>query len=335
MTRFKNAWKKFMSFSGSSILIAMIVILVLMEIYLQIKKPDASGLQFITASNIASIIRGQVYIGIIACGLSLVMITGNIDLSVGSLLTLICCIVAKIMMKTDSTILTVIGAVGIGALCGLFNGFFVSCLKLNSFITTLGSSSIFSALALMLSAGTVLVIPNTSSPSFQWLGKAQFGPVHILIVWFLLVAVILGYILSRTVFGQQLYSIGANPIAARFSGIRTRLDTTLAYVITGACTGLASLIMMANTLSSNPQSGSGKEMDVILAVVLGGVAVTGGKGSVWGTIVGVIFTGVLSSSLTHLNLLGYKQWIIMGFIMVFALSVDAMKGKGGKLWKRK
>ena len=334
MDKLKKGWKSFLALNGSTVFIAMIAILILMEIFLQITK-GGGGLQFITGGNITSIIRGQVYIGIIACGLTLVMITGNIDLSVGSMLTMICCVVAKVMMGTDNTLLTVLSALGVGALCGLVNGILVSYLKLNSFITTLGTSSIFSALALMISAGTVLVIPNTCSPSFQWLGSAQFGPIHILIVWFAVVAIILGYILSRTVFGQQLYSIGANPIAARFSGIRTKLDTTVAYTVTGLCAGLAALVMMANTLSSNPQSSNGKEMDIILAVVLGGVAVTGGKGSVWGTIIGVIFTGVLSSALTHLNLLGYKQWIIMGIVMVFALSMDALKGKGGKLWKRK
>lgn len=334
MDKVKKGWKSFLGLNGSTVLLAGIAIMILMEIYLQIARPG-HGLQFITGSNISGIIRGRVYIGIVACGMTLVMITGNIDLSVGNMMTMIGCIVAQIMMKTDNAGLTVFAAIGIGALCGLLNGFLVSYLKLNSFITTLGTSSIYSALALMISAGTVLVIPNTASRAFQWLGTAQFGPIHILIVWFILVAVILGFILSRTVFGTRLYAIGSNPIAARFSGIRTKFATTIAYVITGACVGLAALVMMANVLSSNPQASSGKEMDIILAVVLGGVAVTGGKGSVWGTIIGVLFTGILSSALTYLNIDSYLQWVVMGVIMVFALSVDALKGRGVKLWKKK
>ena len=224
---------------------------------------------------------------------------------------------------------------GVGVLCGLFNGVLVSYVKLNSFITTLGASSIYSALALMLSAGTILVIDANCSRAFQNLGKASFGPVHVLIVWFVAAAVILGLILSRTVYGQQLYSIGANPVAARFSGIRYKRNITIAYVITGLCVGLAAVAMMANSLSSNPQSGSSKEMEVILCVVLGGCAVNGGKGSVWGTVIGVLFYGVLSAGFTSLNMSKYLQWVVMGAIMVVALSLDVLKGRGVKLWKRK
>lgn len=330
-----SLWSKFISLNGAAVFLAMIAVIIIFEIYLQITRGAPGGLLFATPSNLMAILRKQVYVGIIAFGLTLVMITGNIDLSVGSMYTLMCCITAMFMMKTDNALISVIGVLAIGAACGLLNGVLVSYLKLNSFITTLGTSSIFTALALMLSAGTILVIPNDCSPAFRWLGTASFGPIHILIVWFVVVAVVLGLILSRTIFGKRIYMIGANPVAARFSGIKDKKLTTIAYTITGACVGLAGLIVMANTLSSNPQTGSGEEMDIILAVVLGGVAVTGGKGSVWGTIIGVMFTGVLSSGFTQMNFSIYQQWVIMGIIMVFALSLDALKGKGVKLWKRK
>jgi len=331
---FRYYWSRFMSLNGSAVFLAMIAVIVIFEVYLQITR-GGGGLLFATPANLMSILRQQVYVGLVAFGLTLVMITGNIDLSVGSMLTFMCCVVGVIMIKTDNALLGVVGALGVGALCGLVNGVLVSYFKLNSFITTLGTSSIFTALALMLSEGTILVIPDTASRAFQWLGTATFGPVHILIVWFVIVALILGFILSRTVYGQHLYTIGSNQIAARFSGIRTNRDITIAYIITGLCVGLAALVMMANAKSSNPQSSSGKEMDIILAVVLGGVAVTGGKGSVWGTIIGVMFSGVLSAGFTQMNMSTYQQWIIMGVIMVFALSLDTLKGKGVKLWKKK
>ena len=328
MQKVKSFWKRFMSLNGATVFLAMLAIFIVMEIYLQIRNPG-HGAQFITFSNFLSILRAQTYVGIIAFGMTLVMITGNIDLSVGSMLTMMCSVVALVMMRTNSTIVTIVAALGIGALCGLFNGVLVSYLHLNSFITTLGSSSIYSALALMVSAGTVLVI-NECPASFTWLGLTSFGPIHILIVWFVLVAVVLGWLLSSTTFGANIYALGSNPVAARFSGIRTKRITTIAYVITGVCVGLAAFITMANVKSANPQSAMGKEMDIILAVVLGGVAVTGGKGSVWGTIIGVLFAGTLSSALTQLNVTGYTQWIIMGIVMVFALSFDAIKEKGGR-----
>ena len=334
MNKLKDGWKKFLTLNGASMFIAMLVIIVLFEIIMQITK-HPSGLVFITSSNLMGILRQQVYTGIIAFGLTLVMITGNIDLSVGSLLTMLCCVCAKIMMSTDNGFLGFFGTVAIGAVCGLLNGALVSYLKLNSFITTLGTSSIFTALALNISAGTILVIPDNCSPFFKWMGTSSFGPIHILIVWFVLVAVVLALIMSRTVFGQQLYAIGSNPVAARFSGIKAKRSIMISYVITGACTGLAAAVMMANVLSSNPQAASGKEMEIILCVVLGGVSVTGGKGSVWGTIIGVMFYGVLSAGFTQMNLSIYLQWVIMGIIMVFALSMDVLKERGVKLWKKK
>lgn len=334
MTKLKNGWKKFMTLNGASMFVAMLVAIVVFEIIQQITK-HPGGLAFCTANNLFGILRQQTYIGIIAFGLTLVMITGNIDLSIGSMLTFLCCVCAKIMMATDNGLLGFFGTILIGALCGLLNGVLVSYVKLNSFITTLGTSSIFTALALRISAGTVLVIPNDCSALFQFLGTASFGPVHILIVWLVIVAVVLGLLLSRTVFGQQLYAIGSNPVAARFSGIKSRRNIALSYIITGACAGLSAAVMMANVLSSNPQASSGKEMEIILAVVLGGVSVTGGKGSVWGTIIGVMFYGVLSAGFTQMNLSIYVQWVIMGAIMVAALSLDVLKERGIKLWKKK
>jgi ribose/xylose/arabinose/galactoside ABC-type transport system permease subunit len=330
----QSLWSRFMALNGSAVFIAMVVIVILFEILLQITKPGSGGLLFMTPSNLMAILRQQVYVGIIACGITLVMITGNIDLSVGNMLTFLCCVSAYIMMNTDNGWAGIFGTLIAGALCGLLNGVLVSYVKLNSFITTLGTSSVFSALALMLSSGTVLVIPNDCDPVFTKMGVTSFGPVHILILWFVLVAVVLGLVLSRTVYGQQMYAIGSNPIAARFSGIHGKRNTTIAYIITGITVGLSAVVMMANVKSSNPQASNGKEMDIILAVVLGGVSVTGGKGSVWGTIIGVMFTGVLAAGFTSMNMSQYLQWVIMGLIMVAALSLDVLKGKGVKLWKK-
>ena len=332
---FKAAWSRFMGMSGASVLVAMIVVMILFEIILQITKGFPGGLVFLTPTNLMNIFRAQLYTGIIAFGMTLVMITGNIDLSVGSQLTLLCSICAIFIMKTDNAAVGILGTLAIGALCGLINGVLISYLKLNSFITTLGTSSIYTAIALLVSAGTVLVIPDNCSAVFQWFGTASFGPVSILVVWFIVVAVVLGFILSRTVYGQQIYVIGSNQIAARFSGIRYKKNITIAYVITGLCCALAAIVTMANVKSANPQSGSGAEMDVILCVVLGGCAVNGGKGSVWGTVVGVLFYGVLTNGFTMLHMSTYVRWIVMGLIMVFVLSMDALKGRGVKLWKRK
>ena len=331
---FKATWNKITRIDGASVFIAMVVVMVLFEILLQIMK-GGGGLIFLTPSNLMAIVRQMLYTGIMAFGMTLIMITGNIDLSVGYMQTFLCSFCAVIMIGTDNAFLGIFGTLAVGALCGFVNGWLVSYLRLNSFITTLGMSSVYSACALFVSSGTVLVIPNDCSAIFSWFGTASFGPVSILIIWFILVAIVLGFLLSRTVFGQQIYIIGSNPIAAKFSGIKYKRNTTIAYVITGLCCGLASVVTMANVKSSNPQSASGAEMDVILCVVLGGCAVNGGKGSILGTVIGVLFYGVLSNGFTMLNLNTYQRMIVMGLIMVFVLSMDALKERGVKLWKKK
>ena len=330
----KAAWQKFNSINGASVFLAMIVVMILFEVILQITK-GGGGLIFLTPTNLMAIIRQMVYTGIMAFGMTLIMITGNIDLSVGYQQTFLCSLCAVLIMNTDNAFIGIVGTLLVGAICGFINGFLVSYVRLNSFITTLGMSSVYSAMALFVSSGTVLVIPNDCTAAFSWFGTAQFGPVSILIVWFILVAVVLGFLLSRTVYGQQIYIIGSNPIAAKFSGIKYKRNTTIAYVITGLCCGLASVVTMANVKSANPQSASGAEMDVILCVVLGGCAVNGGKGSMLGTVIGVLFYGILSNGFTMLNLNIYERMIVMGLIMVFVLSMDALKERGIKLWKRK
>ena len=187
----RSLWSKFMSLNGSSILIATVAAFILFEIVLQVRSGGGSGLIFMSPANLMLILRQQVYIGVIAFGLTLVMLTGNIDLSVGNMLTFLCCLCAKIVMSTNNVAMALLGTMGVGLVCGLFNGVLVSYVRLNSFITTLGASSIYSALAIMVSAGTVLVIDTNASPAFQALGKTSFGPVHILIVWFVVVAIVL------------------------------------------------------------------------------------------------------------------------------------------------
>ena len=331
-----SLWTRFTSMNGSVVFLAMIAYFIIVEVIMQVAGIGSGiGLKFITISNIMSILRQQVYIGIAACGITLVMITGNIDLSVGNMMTFLGCLTAGIMMQTSNGPLAIFATLAVGALCGLINGVLVSYVKLNSFITTLGTSSIYGAMALLYAQGRFLVVEEGKSAFFDAFGLTSFGPIHIIVVWFALTVIILGFTLSRTVFGKRLYAIGANPVAAKFSGIRSELNTCIAYVITGIAVGLAAAVMIGNIHSINPQSTANKEMDIILAVVLGGTSVLGGKGSVWGTVIGVLFTGVLQAGFTQLNIATYVQWIIMGFIMVVALSLDVLKERGIKLWKRK
>jgi ribose transport system permease protein len=324
----RNPLKKFMGISGSGVFIALIIWVTFVCIVAPMINP---GVSFNVGSNIISVFKQQTYIGVIACGLTLVMITGNIDLSVGSLFTLLACVCASLVQF--GTFVAVFGTLLIGALCGLINGLLVSGLKLNSFITTLGTGSIYGSLAIIYSSGGYIKPPAT--PSFEVLGKGSIGIIPMPVVLLALVVVIFAFTLAKTVFGQRLYAIGANPIAARYSGISARRDVALTYIFTGATVGLAAIIMVANVMSANPQAASGKEMEIIMAVVLGGTSIMGGKGTILGTVVGFAFIGFLSNGSTALGLNQYLQWVFMGLILVVALSADILKGKGMVMpWKR-
>ena len=322
-----SVWKSFLSKPGAGVFVALIIFIIAISII----APMVTGGQFLTWTNIIQIFRQQTYIGIIACGMTLVMITGNIDLSVGSQLTMMTVLAAQISQTMGDFAIPVV--LLIGALCGLLNGLLVSGLKLNAFITTLGTGSIYGAMALILVTGHTL---RAKTAVFDALGAGSiFGVIPYSVIVLLAVVVIFAFVLSRTVFGQRLYAIGANPTAARYSGIRSRRDVAITYILNGLCCALAAIVLIARSESANPQIGASKEMDIILAVVLGGTSILGGKGSVWGTVVGFLFIGFMSSGFTFLALSEYLQWIVMGIVLVVALAIDVMNEKGVKLWKRK
>lgn len=321
----KSYWSKFMSLNGSGVFLALIAFIILVSIL----APQITGGQFLTWTNIIQIFRQQTYIGIIACGMTLVIITGNIDLSVGSQLTLLTVLCAQ-MSKTMGN-LAIPATLALGAILGLVNGMFVSGLKLNSFITTLGTSSMYGALALILVSGHTV---RGDSALFDWIGSGTaFGVLPIPVVIMLVVVLIFAFVSKRTVFGQRLYAIGANPTAARFSGIKSRRDVCITYILCGLCCALAAIVLIARSVSANPQAAAGKEMDIILAVVLGGTSVLGGKGSIWGSVIGFLFIGFASSGFTFLGFDQYIQWIVMGVILLVALASDVFSERGISIWK--
>ena len=323
----RSAWQKFIVKPGAGVFVALIVFVLLVSVI----APKVTGGQFLTVTNIVQIFRSQTYIGIIACGMTLVMLTGNIDLSVGTQLTLMTVMCAKFSLTMGDWAILV--TVLIGLACGLINGLLVSGLKLNAFITTLGTGSIYGALALILASGHTV---RAESKLFDAIGKGSvLGIVPVSVIILLAVVLVFAFISGRTVFGQRLYAIGANPVAARYSGIRSRRDVAIAYVLNGLCCSISAVVLIARSVSANPQIGASKEMDIILAVVLGGTSILGGKGSVWGTVVGFLFIGFVSQGFTQLGLSVYMQWIIMGVVLIVALAGDVFSERGSKLWKRK
>jgi ribose transport system permease protein len=321
--KLKTYVKRFFALDCSAVLVALIVLIAVVSIL----APQITGGNFLTKTNIINVFRKQTYVGIIACGLTLVMITGNIDLSVGNMLTLltvICALLTQSVGDVGAIVITLL----CGAVCGLFNGILVGPLKLNAFITTLGTTSIFYALALIISPGFIL---RADSKLFDGIGGGSVWFIPVPVIIMAIVVAIFWFVLKRTVFGQQLYAIGANQTAAKFSGIRSQLQVMLTYVLTGLCVALAAIVLIARSSSANPQAATGKEMDVILAVVVGGTSIAGGKGTMFGTVLGFLFIGFMTTGFTFLGMNEYIQSIVTGAILVMALSLDVMKARRNKL----
>ncbi|MGI5935409.1 MAG: ABC transporter permease [Oscillospiraceae bacterium] len=325
-SKLKSGWKKFMSMNGSGVFLALIAFIILVSIL----APRVTGGSFLTWTNIIQVFRQQTYIGIIACGMTLIMITGNIDLSVGSQLTMMTVLCAQFSKEMGAWTIPLTLLIGLG--CGLVNGLLVGRYGLNAFITTLGTGSVYGALTLILVSGHTV---RAEIPILDYIGKGSlFGVIPVPVVILLVVVLIFAFLLKRTVFGQRLYAIGANITAARYSGIKYRREVAITYILTGLCCALASIVLISRSVSANPQIGASKEMDIILAVVLGGTSILGGKGSIWGTVVGFLFIGFMSSGFTFLAFNQYMQWIIMGVILLISLAIDVSKERGRKLWKR-
>ncbi len=319
LKRFVN---KYRSRNGSGVLIALVVYIILISIL----APFITGGTFLTYTNIMNVLRQQSYIGIIAAAMTFVIMTGNIDLSVGSLLTLLAVICAQLTQYGPWV--AIIATLVLGILCGALNGLFVAVLKLNAFITTIAMGSVYGALTLIIAPGSTT---RVKEPVFDTLGSGfifNFLPTAIFIM--IVFVVVLGIIMSKTVFGKRLRAIGSNPLAARFSGIHSQLYIFLCYCLIGLAVSIAAILYIARSVAANPQLTSGDEMQVVMAVVLGGCTIKGGKGSVWGTVIGFLFIGFVSTGFTFLGLNTYMQWIVLGLILIAALAIDAAGERKGK-----
>ena len=279
--------------------------------------------KFLSVINIMNILRQISTIGIMAFGVSFVMIGGNIDLSIGSILTL--CGLISCKLTAYGAVVAILIPLIVGFICGTLNGIFVGKIKFNSFITTLGTMSIFQAIAYIYSDNNFLNATNNFF--YSQVGKGFFYkipiPVFILIFFFLIFL----YLSKETVFGRQLYVVGANPECAKFSGINNEKIIILAYASSGFCAAVSSIIFVSRQMAAQPEMGAGYEFGVLVAVVVGGISLSGGKGNLYQAMLGVIFIGVLKNSFILLGILLYYQYVVMGVVLIFTLGISNIKEK--------
>src|SRR5882724_1234560 len=277
--------------------------------------------RFLSAGNLASVARQTAVITIIAMGMTMVMVSGGIDLSVGSVLSLSGVVGAFAMVNGAPVVVGVAAAIATGAACGFLNGMAVAMLRIPPFIVTLGAMGIYRGIALLATDGKAVVGVPTS---FGHLAEGNlFGvlPVPLLIV--LLVALATHLLLVNTQPGRYCYAIGSNIEAARYSGIRVSRYQVLFYALLGALTGLAGSIESARLVTGQPTAGEGYELRVIAAVVIGGGSLAGGQGTVIGTIIGALIMGVLANGANLLGISSFAQQVVIGAVIVLAVTFDA------------
>jgi inositol transport system permease protein len=316
-----NFARVLMSFGPLLFLVALMAVFTVM-------KPS-----FIDPINLFNIMRQVSITGLIALGMTFVILTAGIDLSVGSLLAL-CGMTAAVVAKggTANTLsldtaatqgygwfAALIAAVAVGAAAGGVQGLAITRLKVPPFVVTLGGLTVFRGLTLTISNGGPI---SGFDASMRWFGTGLVGPVPVPVIIFAIAAMLCHIVLRYTRYGRAVYAVGGNAEAARLSGLRVDRVLVSVYVIVGFFSGLAAFVLSARLNSSEAVAGIGYELTVISAVVIGGTSLFGGIGSVGGTVVGAALIGVLQNGLQFNNVSSYTQSIVIGLILIFAVTFD-------------
>lgn len=293
--------------------------LVLLSVVLSILSP-----YFLTTENLLSIGLQTAIIAIIALGMVFVIISGGIDLSVGSIVALSGIVTAQFLIAGVPLVLSLIAGIAAGGVVGFINGFIIAKGNLPPFIVTLGMMGVARGLSLVLTDG----LPISSLPdSFTFLGNGRLLGIPVPVIILIVATLIATFVLSRTIFGRYVYSIGSNEEAAHLSGINVNINKIMIYAISGLMSGLAGILMAARLVSAQPSAGTGYELDAIAAVVIGGASLVGGVGTVGGTIIGAFIMGVLRNGLNLLDVSPFWQQIAIGIIIVLAVYLDQVRRK--------
>lgn len=275
---------------------------------------------FLTPTNITNVVRQFAVIMIISCGAQLVMICGMIDLSPGAVLALAGCIGVSVYIRTEVVALAILVAAVVGTLTGVFMGFIITKFSLLPFIMTLAMTEIARGLALIYTGGKP--ISNLGHLTALGQGYVGFVPVPVLIMTVCII--LIWVLLNKTKFGRYVYAVGGNEKASAACGINTGHIKRMAYIINGAMVGLAGIVLMARVNSGQPGIGEGYEFDAITAIIVGGTSMSGGAGSILGTLVGGLIVGIINNILNLQNVSTYYQQVIKGIIIMLAVIIDIM-----------
>ncbi len=280
----------------------------------------ASSEAFLVPANLFNVARQISMLGIAAVGMAFVLLVGGIDLSVGSQMTMVNIVGAWLMVKGhQDPVVACLVALMISTSVGFLNGWIVANLKMPPLIVTLCSMTILEGLAYIISGG----IPIFGFPkAFSVIGQGYVGPVPVPVIIMVVVLAVGSFILEKTYFGRYFYAGGGNEEAANLSGINVKRVKYLVYALSGLFAGIAGIVMLSRTNSGQALAGKGYELDVLTAVVLGGVSVNGGQGKINNVVAGVLILGVLGNGLVLLNVSQYVQMVTKGAVLLLAVGFD-------------
>jgi ribose transport system permease protein len=283
---------------------------------------------FLRPDNIFNVLRGMSTIGIISIGMTMIIITGGIDLSVGSILGVTAMFTARLMYQGISPVLAIFGGFGLGCLLGFTNGIIITKVKIAPFIVTLGMLSIGRGLTYLLATGlrgTVASNIPMTNEFIGYLGAGYIGPIPFPVIEMTILVVLFSLFVKYTVIGRQIYAVGSNEEAARLSGVNVDSVKLFVYTTTGALCTLAGLMNAGLLSTAATNAGQGNELDVVAAVVIGGASLNGGQGSIIGTIIGAAIMAVLRNSFILLRLPAYMQTVTIGVVIILAVSTDRLR----------
>ncbi|MEU6035056.1 ABC transporter permease [Actinomadura sp. NPDC047616] len=283
--------------------------------------------EFRTLDNLFDVTRQVAVTAILAAGATLVILTGGIDLSVGSLVGLTALVSVAASAHGLSPAVALLLAVAVGALVGLFNGTLVARAGLSAFVVTLAALTWLRGVVYVGTSGGAVFTKDTW---FAFLGQGAVARVPVPALIMLAVFLGCGLLLRRSVFGRHVTAVGANPEAARLTGISVPRVLVRVYVLSGVCAGIAGVIVGARLQSAVPDLGTGYELQAIAAVVLGGTSLSGGRGGIGGTFIGAMLIAVLVNGMTLLNVSSYYQLIIQGAVILAAIAIDRLRLRGGR-----
>lgn len=291
-----------------------VFILLIICIFAAILSPS-----FLSITNLFNVFKQITVAAIVGCGMTFVILTGGIDLSVGSILGLAGVLAAGILASTGNAPLAILVAIVVGLGCGFANGFFVSFFGIPPFISTLGMMTLLRGCILVYTKGSPIPI---QSDFYKFFGKGSIAGVPVPVIILIIIYVIAHYVLSQTSYGRSVYAFGGNREATRLSGISIKLTEWIVYVINGLMCGIAGVVLTARLGSAQSTSGTGIEMDAIAAVILGGTSLSGGVGYIFPTVIGAMIMGIIDNILTLMNVNPHATNIVKGAVILIAVIVD-------------